>query len=137
MPREPLARIELATYALPRRRYTPKPQWRQLHESGLRFNRYGKKSKDYIQELHHWQFTVLHIRMQPHRSMIGTNMLIYSLAGVVVLLSVILFVRVIRSRPTVSPDPWQTPLPMNSARQRRRAPQPMVVPPPPQMFQQR
>ena len=96
-----------------------------------------KKSKDYIQELHHWQFTVLHIRMQPHKSMIGTNMLIYSLAGVVVLLSVILFVRVIRSRPTVSPDPWQTPLPMNTLRQRRRAPRPMVVPPPPQMFQQR
>ena len=25
--KEPLARIELATYALPRRRYTSKPQW--------------------------------------------------------------------------------------------------------------
>ena len=87
--------------------------------------------------LHHRQFTVLHIRMHHHISMVGTNVLIYSLAGVVVLLSVILFVRVIRSRPTVSPDPWQTPLPMNSARQRRRTPQPMVAPPPPQMFQRR
>ena len=75
--------------------------------------------------------------MHSHRSMIGANILIYSLAGVVALLSMILFVRIIRSRPTVSPDPWQTPLPMNAARQRRRTPQPMVVPPPPQMFQQR
>ena len=58
MPGEPLARIELATYALPRRRYTPKPQWRRLHESGLWFNRYG-----IFQLMHHWQFTVLHIGM--------------------------------------------------------------------------
>ena len=71
------------------------------------------------------------------RSVIGTNALIAILAVVVVLLSMILFVRVIRSRSTVSPDPWQTPLPMNKARQRNRATQPMVVPPPPQMFQHR
>ena len=45
--------------------------------------------------------------------MIGTNALIAILAVVVVLLSMILFVRVIRSRSTVSPDPWHTPLPMN------------------------
>ena len=69
--------------------------------------------------------------------MIGTKALIAILAVVVVLLSMILFVRVIRSRSTVSPDPWQTPLPMNKARQRNRATQPMVVPPPPQMFQHR
>ena len=69
--------------------------------------------------------------------MIGTNALIAILAVVVVLLSMILFVRVIRSRSTVSPDPWQTPLPTNKARQRNRATQPMVVPPPPQMFQHR
>ncbi|GEM_PF-2418751 len=75
--------------------------------------------------------------MYAHRDMFGTNVLIYSLAAIVVLLSMVLFVRVIRSRPTVSPDPWQTPLPMNTLRQRRRAPRPMVVPPPPQMFQQR
>lgn len=75
--------------------------------------------------------------MYSHRSMIGTNVLVYSLAAIVVLLSTVLFVRVIRSRPIVSPDPWQTPLPTNTLRQRRRAPRPMVVPPPPQMFQQR
>ena len=69
--------------------------------------------------------------------MIGTNGLIYVLTVLVVLLTMILFVRVIRSRPNVSPDPWQTPLPVNKARQRNRTPQPMVVPPPPQMFQQR
>ena len=87
--------------------------------------------------MHHWQFTALHIRMDFGKFMIGTDVLIYALLGVVVLLSMILFVRVIRSRPTVSPDPWQTPLPMNTARQRRRTPQRTVVPPPPQMFQQR
>ena len=38
---EPLARIELATYALPRRRYTPKPQWQYPCESKLWFNRYA------------------------------------------------------------------------------------------------
>jgi len=69
--------------------------------------------------------------------MVETSELILGLISIAVLLSLILVVRVIRSRPTVTPDPWQTPLPMNAARQRRASPRPMVAPPPPQMFRQR
>ena len=69
--------------------------------------------------------------------MLGTDELIFSLVGIVILLSLLLVVKVIRSRPTVVPDPWQTPLPMNRARQRKRNARPMTSPPPPQMFRQR
>ena len=68
--------------------------------------------------------------------MIGTDELIFGLVGIVILLSLLLVVKVIRSRPTVVPDPWQTPLPMNRARQRKRNTRPMTAPPPPQMFRQ-
>ncbi len=69
--------------------------------------------------------------------MVETNLLIYSLVGIVVLLSTILVVKVIRSRPTVVPNQWGTPPPMNARRQRIRSSRPLVVPPPPQMFRQR
>ena len=69
--------------------------------------------------------------------MVETNLLIYSLAGIVVLLTTILVTRVIRSRPKVVPNQWGTPPAMNARRQRIRSSQPLVVPPPPQMFRQR
>ncbi len=69
--------------------------------------------------------------------MLGTDELIFGLVGIVILLSLMLVVKVIRSRPTDVPDPWQTPLPMNRARQRKRNTRPMTAPPPPQMFRQR
>ena len=38
---EPLGGIEPPTFALPRRRYTSKPQWHNLHDKADRFNRGG------------------------------------------------------------------------------------------------
>ncbi len=38
---EPLGGIEPPTFALPRRRYTPKPQWQRGRHLRQRFNAYG------------------------------------------------------------------------------------------------
>jgi hypothetical protein len=38
---EPLGGIEPPTFALPRRRYTPKPQWQYDSHPKFRFNHYG------------------------------------------------------------------------------------------------
>lgn len=40
---EPLGGIEPPTFALPRRRYTPKPQWRRVWHLWTRFNRYDSE----------------------------------------------------------------------------------------------
>ena len=45
---EPLGRIELPTFPLPMGCYTPKPQWRQIHEQEGRFNDYGRRVKTHI-----------------------------------------------------------------------------------------
>jgi hypothetical protein len=68
--------------------------------------------------------------------MIDPQMLIYSLVGIVVLLSMLLAVKVVRSRPKKEHDPWGSSTPVYRST-RTRAPKPMVIPPPPQMFRQR
>ncbi len=68
--------------------------------------------------------------------MIGSETLIFTLAGIVLILSTILGVKIIRNQPKVAPNPWKIP-PMNPARQRTRMTQKTLIPPPPQMFRQR
>ena len=46
---EPLGGIEPPTFALPRRRYTPKPQWQWRGHQWTRFNHCGFSSEERVQ----------------------------------------------------------------------------------------
>ncbi len=68
--------------------------------------------------------------------MVGAETLIFILAGIALILSMILVTKMIRNQPKVAPNPWEVP-PMNPIRQRTRVGPKTLTPPPPQMFRQR
>ena len=68
--------------------------------------------------------------------MVEAQTLIFVLAGVAIVLSLILVIKIVRNQPKATSNPWEIP-PMNPIRQRTRVAPKTLTPPPPHMFRQR